>query len=133
MISDPGLACHHGQVEAARLLEQLPPAQIGAFLAGASASLNAEVIRHMTPAAAAAALERLEIASVAAVITAMQVQIAAVLIRRMSTTRQSAVMKELPAASTRVFERMLFYPKNSAGAVLNPNVFTLFDDHTVTV
>ncbi len=100
---------------AARLifLNRLSPAHISALLRRLDGSLAAQILGDIETELAVRALETLPSETSAA------------LLRRLDAAEQQALIARMAANARDPLEQLLHYPDNSAGALMNPRVFTL--------
>jgi magnesium transporter len=118
-------------VDAARILEQLATDDIVKFLIDFSPDLAAKVSIFMPPLMASKCLGNLDNKNAAAIIEKLTVEVATVLLRRVEESKRLAILEVLPDDIMKLLSLVLKYPENTAGALMDPQVFTLFDDISV--
>ncbi len=119
-------------VDAARILERLSPPDASAYLAEVPPRVVANILERMVPANAADCLTHLSAARFAQVIGAFPLDRAAALLRRVDAKDQQRLLAEAPAAVAPLLRRMLGYPENSAGALMDPRALALPEDIIVS-
>lgn len=115
-------------LDAARIVEQLPGDQQVQTLTELSPELAARIIWHLVPSAAAGCLEGMDTRRAAAIMRSLATDTAAILLRRMDAQERSAILNALPHENMRSLQLLLRFPKDTAGALMEPQVFTLPDD-----
>ncbi|HEX9820692.1 MAG TPA: CBS domain-containing protein [Methylomirabilota bacterium] len=123
------LATH--PLDAAPVVERLPPAEAVQALAAAPASVAAGVLRHMAPPAAAECLERLGPAGAAPIVAALPLDGAALLLRRLPEPTLGATLAGMPAEAAAALATVLRHPPYTAGALMDPRVLAASGDMTV--
>jgi len=118
-------------LDAARILEKLPVEETVQFLKEIPPDLAAKVSNLMPPFMVAQCLEHMEDKRAAVIIERLSVEVATALLRRLEELKQLAILKVLPDDIMKSLSLVLKYPENTAGALMDPQVFTLFDDITV--
>lgn len=119
-------------IEAARILEKLPAKEISSFLEDAPSALAANLVRLINPATAGECLDLMSLKSCAAVVEKLPFEIESVLLRRLKSLRHDDILALLPSQKTDLLKLTLQYPHGTAGALMDPRVFTLPDDITVS-
>ena len=94
-------------------LNSLPPVHIGALLRRLDGSLAAQILGDIETERAVRALESLPS------------ETSATLLRRLEAPEQQTLVSRMRASEREPLEQLLHYPENSAGALMNPRVFTL--------
>ena len=119
------------------------PAEVASALAAMSHREAALVLGDLAPAAAASllhylpslsaalALEQLSTEDAAAILTAVRPDIAASILRATPSERQAAVVKCFPARRQAVIANLLIYAEDTAGALMDPQVITAFEQEPV--
>lgn len=118
-------------LEAAPVLERLPPVEAAQTLAGTPAAVAAGVLRHMAPPAATECLEQMGPAAAAPLVTAMALDDAALLLRRLAEPTLEATLARLPRDAAAALAAVLRYPPHTAGALMDPRVLSAPGDLTV--
>jgi magnesium transporter len=108
-------------VDAARVLERLPPAAAAALLQAAPQRLAAPVLRQMLPLAGASCLEQLGDSETAGLLRGVGAQAGVPLLRHVSAERRSRLLAQLPTALTLTYELLLGYPEGTVGASMAPD------------
>lgn len=115
--------------ETARMLERMPPEQAAAALEG-SESAAARVLEHMERDAAAACLAELDSDERARVIESLPLDVAARLLRLLPKAERERGLAACGRPYARSLERMLRFPEQTAGALMDPNPLTARTDAT---
>lgn len=118
--------------DAARVLEAQTPAASAAILADSPVGAAAAVVQQMVPGCAADSLAALPAAVAAAITAELPVDTAADLLRRLGREAQTALVASLPDETSDAVDRLLRYPEGTAGAMMDPQIFALPDDITVS-
>ncbi len=116
--------------EAVKRLEALPATDIAAFIESLSPALAARIFELIMSLKAVAVLEGLDKEKAAAMIAEMSIEPAAAMLRRMESVKCWALVNKLPDEIAKSLALLLHYPENTAGALMNPQTFTLFGDLT---
>ncbi len=110
--------------EAARVLEH--PERNGAEVARIlPAELLSPLLEVMEPTVSCDLLDRVDPVVAAASLSLLSVETATLLLRRLGTDRQKAVLSLMERASAEPIGLLLRYPEDTAGALMDPQVFTL--------
>lgn len=115
--------------EAARALERMPADQRAAVVRELPAA--ARVLRRMVAAAAADVLSRLTPDEAASALEWLAIDSAIVLLRRLPPDTADRLIAALPAEKQASLRRVLRYPEDTAGALMDPAVVALPEDVTV--
>jgi len=118
-------------IESAPLLESLRAEEAAGILAEIEPGIAAGVLRRMAPAAALASLKAMTRQKAAAIVAVLPFDIAANLIRRMALESRQAILDNLPARVAEAIGRLLVYPEDSVGALMDPRIQVLPKDITV--
>jgi magnesium transporter len=113
---------------AARALEQMPAARAAAVLRAIAPPLAATVAGVMTPPQAARLLLALEPGIAATIVAQMATHQGAELLRALDEPQRERLLAAMPADSREPLARVLPYPADTAGAVMDPSIFRLPDD-----
>lgn len=116
--------------DAARILEGLPLDEVSRYLEQLPTRLAAEVLQKMAAGNAAAAIDRFSPPRFGQIVAALPLDIAALLIRRIEPERQRELMLQVPPQIGHWLTRLLRYPENSAGALMDPQALALPEDIT---
>jgi len=114
--------------EAARVLEEMMPDEIAGYLDALPPRAAANVLQKMTSSSAAECLPRLSLARFAQILAALPLDRAAALLRRLEPARQEELLARAPADVGALLGRLLRYPENSAGALMDPRALALPED-----
>ena len=117
--------------EAARALERMPIEQRVAVVRAAPAAA-ANALRYMTAAAAVDSLIRLTPDEAAPVLERLPLQTVTGLLRRLSADTADHLLGGLHADRQDALRRGLRFPSGTAGALMDPAVFAVPDDVTIT-
>jgi len=116
--------------EAAAELERLPPERVADFLSRQPPAGAADLLRRLDPRFAVRAAEPMDAATLAAAVDTLALDVAARLVRRLPDALRDAALAELEPARSRPLRRLLEFPENTAGALLDPEVLALAEDAT---
>lgn len=117
-------------VDAARVLERLPPASAAALLQSAPLRLASPVLRQMLPLAGARCLEQFDDSETAGLLRSVGAQAGVSLLRYVGAERRARVLSQLPTALTLAYELLLGYPEDTVGAWMDPRALALPADMT---
>jgi magnesium transporter len=117
--------------EAAAVLEGRPADEVADLLAEAPAELTATLLQRMTTPSATACLRGMPSAAASAAAQMLPVGTLAGLVRQMDATDAEVVLRALPRGARTGLERILRYPEDTAGALMDPRVTALPQDITV--
>ena len=118
-------------VDAARILEQLPIEDTAAFLKEVSPRLAAAVMGRMDSMTAARYLEWLGAKQAAGILGNLRLEIASLLLRRSDERTRETILDFVPREVAEPLRSVLNFSEDTAGALMDPRVFTLFDDGCV--
>lgn len=118
-------------MDAVRILERLPIEETASFLVEIPPALAADVSKWMEPIVVSRCLAVMDSRPAAEIITRLSMEIAAILLRRMEQWKREAILRQLSSEIVESFEKVLSFPEESVGALMNPQVFTLLEDITV--
>lgn len=116
--------------DAALIIERLAPETAAAYLDGLAPRFAAAVLQNIATANGGECLTRLSPARCGQVVSVMPLDRSAVLLRRLEEERREHVLRQLPVNLSVILERLLRYPENSAGALMDPLVLALSEDLT---
>ncbi len=111
--------------EAARVLENCSTDELVPFFARTPPELAAALFNTMETSTSVACLERMAAAQAAAALAQVPLERAAMLVRRLQPEAREAVLPLLPPDFNKHLELLLRYPEETAGALMEPRVFTL--------
>lgn len=117
-------------LDAARVLEHVPTAELGAFLAELPAAVAARALRNLTPFRAAECLERLK-GEAAAMLPHLPTNVAAALLRQLDPIPRAEFVDALPRSMSIPLRLVLRYPEGTVGSILDQKVLTVYEDMTV--
>jgi len=117
-------------VDAARILESIPPQDVAALLIEAPARLAAPVLRAMLPLHTARCLENLADDIASGLLRAMGPQAGVATLHYVPEARRNALLAQLPTALSLAFRLLLGYPEDTVGAWMNPRVLVMPADAT---
>jgi magnesium transporter len=115
-------------VDAARILEQLPIEDTAAFLQEVSPRLAAAVMGRMDSMTAARHLEWMEAKQAAGILGNLRLEIASLLLRRSDEGSKGTILEALPREVAEPLRSVLNFAEGTAGSLMDPQVFTLFED-----
>jgi len=114
--------------DAALILERLAPAAAAFYLDELAPRWVAAVLQKMASANAAECLARLSPQLFVQVIACMPLDRGAGLLRFLAPEAQTNLLRQLPSRFAATLERLLRYPENCAGALMDPQVLALPED-----
>ena len=115
-------------LDAARILEGLPIEDTADFLTQVSPRLAAAVVGGMDLMTAARCLEWMGAKQAAGIIANLRLEIASLLLRRSGERTRQAILEIMPRETAEPLRSVLDFPEGTAGSLMNPRVFTLFED-----
>jgi len=119
-------------LDAARVLEAIAIADASAYLDELPARLAAKVLQKMVSTSAAECMAQLSPPRFAQVLAVLPLDNAAGLLRRLEPERRAELLSRAPSNLSALLTRLLRYPENSAGALMDPRALSLPEDITVT-
>jgi magnesium transporter len=122
-LADHALEDH--PTRAATVLERLGEDEVVAVLETTTDERAREILPCLTPRLASAVLERLDLDVAVRILGALDVETLARMLRRLEGTRQGAILERLPPRHARSLARLLRFPANTAGALMDPEVLAL--------
>jgi magnesium transporter len=114
--------------DAARLLEPLPADEVAAVLEEAEPRLAGAVLERMAAASAAECLTCLSPARAASQLAALRLDLAAALLRRLEPAARERVLAGAPDETADALRRLIAYPPDTAGALMDPRILVLPPD-----
>ncbi len=114
--------------EAAQVLESLPSAETAAFLAELPVKVAAAVVRRMAPPYSARCAEELEESTLMALAEVLGPQPTAALLTHLPPERQARALERLPVAVAVAVRLLIGYPRDTAGAWMEPWPLALAPD-----
>lgn len=118
-------------IEVVHKIEELPEKDIAALLESFSAELSALLLSQMDRFTAMRSLEKMDLEKAILLMEKLPFQVAEVFLRQINLELRNAILTKLPEQVSDPLQQILTYPKNSVGAFINPNTFTLYEDQTV--
>jgi len=118
-------------VAAARALERMREADVAALLATTESAHLASLLAALTPAAAASQLALLPLARSVEVLSRLGPELGAPLARALESERRRIVLEALDEEERTAFERLLHYPADTAGALMDPRVASFHESRLV--
>ena len=115
-------------VDAARILERLPIEDSAAFLKEVSPRVAAAVVGRMDSMTAARYLEGMGVKQAAGILGNLRLEIASLLLRRSDERTKEVTLEALPPEVAEPLRSVLDFSEGTAGSLMDPRVFTLFDD-----
>ena len=114
--------------DVAQLLEGLETGDIASFLSALSAESAAEIVQVIESYAALRCLEDMAAEQGGRIVAQLPLERGVILLRRLEDESRKAILTALPEEQRETLEVMLRYPEGTAGALMNPRVFTLPPD-----
>jgi magnesium transporter len=115
-------------VDAARLLERLPTEETAAFLQQVTPPLAAAVMVPMNTMTSAECLASMVPKHAASILGNIPLDMAALLLRRSEARFREVILDGMPSEKAQPLRSLLDYPEGTAGSLMDPRVFTLFED-----
>jgi len=116
---------------AARILEDLPVKEIVAFIGEIKLDLAVQVFSNLEQYTATRCLEMLDEERSAKIIEGLPLENSAVLLRQINAERREPLLMLVSKELAIPLRRMLQYPEDTAGSLIDPIVLTLPEDITV--
>jgi len=117
--------------DAARCLEGLEPGEAAAILARLPGRLAGPVTERLTPTAAGALLSRLDAETTRDLLGAVPVRQAAAILQNLEAAMRQATLAALDSGRATTIARLLEYPPDTAGGMMDPNITAIPVDLTV--
>lgn len=114
--------------DVAQLLEGLETGDIVSFLNTLSAESAGKIVQVMEPYAAIRCLEEMTAGQGGRIVGQLPLERGMVLLRRLEDESRKAILAVLPEEQGGTLGVLLRYPEGTAGALMNPRVFTLPPD-----
>jgi magnesium transporter len=118
--------------DAALVLEQLSPEAATAYIEELPPRLGAAVVQRMDSSTGAECIHRLSPERFGQLMTALPLDSAAALLRRVDPERRDLLLPHASADVAALLARLLRYPENCAGALMDPRVLALPEDISVS-
>jgi magnesium transporter len=110
--------------DAARVLQNVAPANGAALLDSVPIRLAVPVIRNLLPSYAARCFSQMDNERVSAIIRDLGPQQGSIILRHLSERQQESILGLLPTGTGLRLRLLLGYADNSVGAWMNPNALT---------
>lgn len=117
--------------DAAAVLEKLPVQEWIFLIGSVSASVAAAVIDRVAPAVGADCLEEMEPAVAGSLVKELRLDAAADLLRRIRPAHRDRILDEMGGEAAEPIRRLLTYPEQTAGALMDPHVISVPEDMNV--
>ena len=117
--------------DAARALDALAPDDAAAVVRAVTPEVAAAAIGQMTPSVAADLLSALGHGEGATILAVLDLDAAAAILRRMPPDAGEALLAAARPGDRHVLQRLISYPKDTAGALADPLILALPDDISV--
>jgi len=117
--------------EAARTLERLDSADAAALFERLPARAGAPVLTAMLPSAAARVITALETDTALSLLSGTGTQTAVMILRQISEPARNQLVGALPTAIAMASRLLLYYPDDSVGAWIDPDIVMFPPDTTV--
>lgn len=114
--------------EAARALEEFSVEQLSEYLESQPASVVAELFKHIIPSIAADCLRHMPLEKSAPVISHLGIDRATLLLRRMKSGLRVQFIRAMSPVFANMARLVLRYPEGTVGRVMNPHVFTVYQE-----
>jgi Mg/Co/Ni transporter MgtE len=115
-------------VDAARILEPMPVEDTAYFLEEVSPRLAAAVMGLMDSMTAARCLELVAAKKATEIVANLPQQISPLLLRRCDERTRQVILETMPHEVAKPLRSVLDFAEGTAGALMDPRVFTLFED-----
>jgi magnesium transporter len=115
-------------VDAARILERLPVEDSAAFLKEVSPRVAAAVVGLVDSMTAARYLEWMGVKQAADMLANLHLDVASLLLRRSDESTKEAILGSVPREVAEPLRSVLEFSEGTAGSLMDPRVFTLFED-----
>ncbi len=115
-------------VDAARVLERLPIEDAASFLQQVAAPLAATAMVPMDAVTSAQCIARMAPKKAASIVAALPLDVASLFLRSSGETVRQAILDAMPSGAAQPVRSLLGFPQGTAGALMDPRVFTLFQD-----
>lgn len=115
--------------DAARVMERLPAKEQAKLFANNSAG-TAKVMEHMVPPMGATCLALMKAEIAARIVRELSLDFKLAVLRCMQQDDRNRLFGALPPEESEPLRRLLRYPDGSAGALMDPYLFTVPDDIT---
>lgn len=117
--------------DAARALDSLAPEDAAALVLGVDPVPASAAIGQMTPSSAAELLSTLGHGPATKILALLDLDAAAAILRRMPPDAGEELLAAARPVDRQLLQRLISYPSNTAGALVDPLILALPDDITV--
>ncbi|MFC1454207.1 CBS domain-containing protein [Verrucomicrobiota bacterium] len=118
-------------LEAARILEKLGVKEVASFLKKAPPDSAAGVLKYIDRPTAAGCLELMDVKESTAIVARIPLEIASPVLRIARKQECEMILRGLPDKLSGQLRVLLRYPEGTAGAIMDPQAFTLPEDITI--
>ena len=118
--------------EVARDLAAMSSQEAALVLGDLAPAVAAGLLHYLPSLSAAFALEQLCTEEAAAILIAVRPDIAAPILRTTPSKRRTAVVNHFPSRLQATISSLLIYAEDTAGALMNPEVLTAFEQEPVS-
>ena len=118
--------------DAALILERLSDDEAAAYIEQLPPRLAAAVVQKMATSTGAECVARLSPQRFGQIVSILPLDVAAALLRRLAADRREDLLQQAPASIAPLLARLLRYPENCAGALMDSRVLALPEDITVS-
>lgn len=122
---------NHSQ-DAARLLEKYDPFDLVEYLEQCSPESIANIFRHINPSIAASCLINFDLNKSTLILEQFSIERAALLLRRIPFTDRIRLIRNMSPVASNMIRLVLRYPQGTVGRVMNPNVFAVSKERSVS-
>lgn len=116
----------------ARTLQQYTPEEAADFLEDTPPAIIASITQELIPSYAADCLKFLPADIAAKVLSIIGVEQASLLMRRMKSSQRVKLIRAMPTVFANMVRLVLRYPDSTVGYLMNPDVFTVNEEMTVS-
>jgi len=118
--------------EALLMIENLDEEEIAVLLKSLSPELSSILLCQMDRFKAARCLEKIDPEIAIKLIETLTTSIAALILRQMDKNLRNSILDRLSSENSKSIHQILRYPDNTVGAYLDPLVFTLLQDLSIS-
>jgi magnesium transporter len=118
-------------VEAALVLERLSTKEAARFLKAIPVSSATTVVTLLDPLTATNCLEGIENRTCAKIVKKLPIEISSGILRRLNKVKVESIFGFIENGLVKSLDLILQYPEDTAGALMDPQVFTIPDDINV--
>lgn len=117
--------------EAARILERLNPVDAAALFEHLPARAGAPVLTAMLPSAAAHVITSVAMQTAMSLLSATGTQATVAILRQIADSKRNQLVDALPTAAAMTSRLLLYYPDDSVGAWIDPDIVMFPPETTV--